>query len=287
MLLPPNGRDWIPTNGQMFFLQLFSTIMARVLVGPELCANMQWHQTIGSYMLAGHAASQNVRDTYPPWLRWTAKYLNKDVKAIYAIRKQGEALLQPVIEARVAELRGRTKGQEPVHQDAVAWLVASYLADGKPANAEQILQDVCFLVAASVHGITLNGLSILFDLMDRPDSMAEMRGEISKVYAEHGSWTRQALGSLRFMDSFMKESQRVNTFQYCKNGVSSHDENRAHKLTASPQIQCNAERLKTTLSRMVSILRRARPSSCTAGSWVGIQTSTQTHRRLSPTAFYA
>lgn len=119
-----------------------------------------------------------------------------------------------MIDTRIADDRDRADGQGPGFNDGVRWLIEAYRAENKPTKAEQIMQDEAFIVAASVESTAMTALSILFDLIDRPESLAEIRDEISQVYAEYGSWTRQALGALRIMDSFMKESQRLHTSQY-------------------------------------------------------------------------
>ena len=212
-LLPPS-QDWTPQNGQSLFWPLVSRIMARAFVGPELWNSDEWHWVVSSYFQAGLAASQRVRDQYHPWLRWSAKYFDKDVKAIYAARRKGQELLQPLIDGRIADALDRDTSREPGFNDGVQWLVDAYMAENKPVKAEQIMQDEAFLVAASLHGTTFTALSILFDLIDRPESLAEIRAEIPRVYAEYGSWTRQSLGALRVLDSFMKESQRLHNFQY-------------------------------------------------------------------------
>ncbi|KAH8196672.1 hypothetical protein TruAng_009169 [Truncatella angustata] len=212
-LIPPS-QDWTPFNGFALLLPLISRVMARVLLGPELWDNEEWHAVVTAYFQAGFAASARVRDTYHPLLRWTSRYLDKDVKAIYEARRKGEAIIKPVIEARIANTRNRAGGQETGYNDGVQWLVDSYLSENKRVSAGRIMQDEAFLVAASVHSIALTTLSILLDLVDHPETLAEVRDEISKVYAEYGSWTRQSLSALRLLDSFMKESQRLNNFQY-------------------------------------------------------------------------
>jgi cytochrome P450 len=214
-LLPPS-QDWTPHNGQTLLWPLVSRIMARAFVGPELWDSQEWHWVVATYFQAGLAASQRIRDRYRPWLRWSAKYFDKDVKAIRAARQKGQQLLRPLIDARVADALDRPRGREPAFNDAVQWLVDAYIAENKPVKADQVMQDEAFLVAASLHGTTFTALSVLFDLIDRPESLAEIRAEISHVYAEHGSWTRQSLGALRILDSFMKESQRLHNFQYSK-----------------------------------------------------------------------
>lgn len=46
--------------------------------------------------------------------------------------------------------------------------------------------------------------------MDHPDSLEEIRDEIEEVRKQYPSWTREALQKLWKMDSFMKESSRIN-----------------------------------------------------------------------------
>lgn len=213
MRVPPSP-NWIPLPVHPLLLQLIGAIIARIFVGPELWMNPEWHAVVLAYAQAGQAASQRVRDEYPPWLRWTAKYFDKDVKAIYAARRKGETLLQPVIDARIAEDRDGAEDQKPAVNDGIRWLIESYKAEHKPITAEGILQDEAFIIAASVESTAMTALSILFDLVDRAQSLADIREEIAQVYSQYGSWNRQALGALRIMDSFMKESQRLNTSQF-------------------------------------------------------------------------
>ncbi|RDW93031.1 cytochrome P450 [Aspergillus mulundensis] len=218
--LPRGVQDpeWTPVSAQALFWAPISAIMTLVLVGPELCASGEWNGLLAAYLQHGHATAKHVRETYRPWMRWTVKYLDKDVKAMAEFRKKGTALLRPVIEARI---RAARQGQRSPFQDATQWLVDSYLADGTAINAEQIMQDMSFLVAASWHGILMNRVSILFDLIERPESLDAIREEIARVQngplnqqTRGGLWSRQSLASLLVLDSFMKESQRLHTFQH-------------------------------------------------------------------------
>ncbi|KAL4903349.1 cytochrome P450 [Aspergillus multicolor] len=219
----PHGKqdsEWTPVPAQVLFWAPISRVMTLVLVGPELCTNEEWNNLLAAYLHHGHATAKHVRETYRPWMRWTAKYLDKDVKAMAEFRKKGTALLKPVIEARV-KATGQSGGQKGPFKDATQWLVDSYLADGhgKGVDAEQVMQDMSFLMAASLHGILMNGVSILFDLIERPEALEAIREEVGKVQSETvskqgGFWNRQTLGSLLVLDSFMKESQRLHTFQH-------------------------------------------------------------------------
>lgn len=50
----------------------------------------------------------------------------------------------------------------------------------------------------------------LYDLAIHPEYMKEMRDEIEAIIAEDG-WTKPAMQRMRKVDSFLKESQRLNS----------------------------------------------------------------------------
>ena len=65
------------------------------------------------------------------------------------------------------------------------------------------------IVFASIHSASAVALTVLFDMMEYPETLEAIRQEISMVRSANPAWTRQALGDLRLLDSFMRESTRV------------------------------------------------------------------------------
>ncbi|KAL4879214.1 cytochrome P450 [Aspergillus karnatakaensis] len=215
----PHSKDYTPQNIQMLFWAPISRIMTLVLVGPELKDNEDWNFLVGGYLLVGQMTAKRVRETYPSWLRWTAKYIDKYVYYIRYFRWKGERMLKPLIKDRVADYKKRAAGGgkgKPGFNDGIQWLVDSYLADGEKVKVGSVMQDMSFLMSASLHGILMNGVTILYDLVERPEALREIREEIARVEEANGEkgWNRQSLGSLLALDSFMKESQRLHTFQH-------------------------------------------------------------------------
>lgn len=51
----------------------------------------------------------------------------------------------------------------------------------------------------------------VFDLLARPEYIQPLRAEAQEALAEDGEWKLSTLARLRRMDSFLKESQRVNS----------------------------------------------------------------------------
>lgn len=114
-------------------------------------------------------------------------------------------LLAPVVKKRLAS--ADTESGDP---DAIQWSLAA--AGNRVKDIQELADGQLFLSIASTHTTTASTLSILYDLLDHPDAVKEIMEEIQPLQAElgNGPWTRQALSRLEKLDSFMKESQRMN-----------------------------------------------------------------------------
>jgi cytochrome P450 len=211
--LMPACKVWTPVVTYQFLLNVFSRITARSLVGPELCDSKEWQEIILGFTNSAFKASHGVRARYHPWTRWMAKYFDADVKDVYRYRKRAGNLLRPILEARKAEYKTRARGDKGKHEDGIQWILDAYHSTGSTLTPDKLAQDEFIITIASIHSSAATALSILYDLMDRPESLAEVQEEISNVLKQYGTWTRQSLAALRIMDSFMKESQRVHTLQ--------------------------------------------------------------------------
>jgi cytochrome P450 len=67
------------------------------------------------------------------------------------------------------------------------------------------------LSLASFLSIAATTLGIVYDLLNRPKSFKQIRGEMTRIHKEiDDKVTRQALGQLIILDNFIKESQRTN-----------------------------------------------------------------------------
>lgn len=212
--------DWTLINPRQLIAQSFARIATRVLVGPELCEG-RWLTLSRDYINSVIKAPGVVRHKYPHWLRWVAKYIEPSVHAVLKYRREGAELLRPVLEARIAEL-GNTAPQtgggkerhERQHEDAIQWLLEEFRARGKELTPDALAQNIYVIMTAAIDSTSSTALWMLFDLLDYPTAMADIRAEILRVSGGSAEfvWTRQALGELRVLDSFMRESLRVHSF---------------------------------------------------------------------------
>ena len=148
-------------------------------------------------------AGAEIREKYPPSLRWLAPYLLNGPKLSLANRKRAAEVLLPVYEKRMAG-----KGDGTGHGDGIEWLIAA--AGARKKTLQELADEQLFLSITSIHSTTASTLSILHDLADHRKFCDEILDEIQTVQKKHGpKWTKQSLAKLDKLDSFMKESQRV------------------------------------------------------------------------------
>lgn len=210
----PACPDWSSIVLYPKILELFSQMSARVMVGPELCD--AWPAISMRYITRVLAAQGAIRKRYWPSLYWTAYYLNPEVAEVNEARREAAELVRPVLEARQAAFASSGARAER-HDDFIQWVMDSYRAGGKAVTSDEVVQNIFIVMFASMHGTSFIALQALFSLVSTPGVLAEIREEIKRVSKDELKnsrvWTRHALGELRMMDSFMKETLRMKPFQ--------------------------------------------------------------------------
>ena len=106
----------------------------------------------------------------------------------------------------IANRRSSSEKEKPL--DILQWLLDG--AKGQDAEPEQIMLKCVFFLLASVHTTTMSTVHALFDLCSMPEQIGILRCEIEEALAIEKGWTMRTLHRLRKMDSFIKESQRMN-----------------------------------------------------------------------------
>lgn len=195
-------------------MKIFARASARVMVGAELAGD-KWHSISLQYISAIIAAQMAVRLRYRTVFYPFAKYLVPEIKRMAKLRREAADFVKPVIDARYAAMDGTQVENRP--EDAIQWLIDEHAAKGRTLSPDELVQSVFVVMVASIHSTAQIGLSILYDLLDHPSSLAEIRAEIAQVTSQRadlrsGIWTRQGLAELRVLDSFMRETLRVHSF---------------------------------------------------------------------------
>lgn len=176
------------------------------------------------YVAAALSAPSKVKTKYPRWLYWLSQYTNDGIKTMWKHRARARELLTPVLQSRIdsteeLKAKGAKKYKGPrKYEDGVQWLLDAHTAHGKTLTTDQLAQDLFVIMTASIHSTSGACLAMLLDMLEYPDTLSDIIQEILQVQSklQGGVWTRKALGDLRLLDSFMRESSRVHALTQCK-----------------------------------------------------------------------
>ncbi|KAF8806841.1 cytochrome P450 [Phlegmacium glaucopus] len=121
-----------------------------------------------------------------------------------------QRLLTPFIEARRQELAGKEEYAAATDQgtDVLTWLLTDPI--GKNSSNLDLTCRVLILNFASIHTTSMTTAQALYDLAAYPEYAEPLREEAARV-VERDGWTKAAISNMDKIDSFLKESMRVNT----------------------------------------------------------------------------
>ncbi|KAI1352954.1 cytochrome P450 [Xylaria sp. FL0043] len=202
------GDDWKTVAGGELTCNIVARTMSYVLVGPELCRNPEWHQIAIEATFAIVQASLGLRSKYTPNWRWLARWQNGTAQQLDEIRKKTTELIRPLYEERRQALKHK---ESQSFYDTIYWTMNKRKVD---KTLRGIVDQQLFLTLTSIHTTAGTLQSILFDWLDHPEYHDEITAEINDVLADvkasGGKWTLQRVAAMKKLDSFMKESTRVN-----------------------------------------------------------------------------
>lgn len=178
-------------------------ITSGVIVNNPVSRSQEWIDTIVGYPEYAAIQAMTLRRQAPYLRSLISPFLSstKRVKDCFATARR---LLVPIIATR-------RKGISTVKPlDLLQWL-----SEAEPlAPPEQIIGRVLFLALAAVHTSAFTIVHALYDLCSLPGLIEVLREEAREILEP--AWSLRALHQLRKMDSFLKESHRVNSPGVCE-----------------------------------------------------------------------
>ena len=184
-------------------LHTIAQITSGVIVNNPVSRSQEWIDTIVDYPEYAAIQAMTLR-RHAPYLRlFISPFLSstKKVKNCFVMARK---LLVPIIATR---RKGISK-DKPL--DLLQWL-----SEAEPlAPPEQLIGKVLFLALAAVHTSTFTTVHALYDLCSLPGLIEVLREEAREILEP--AWSLRALHQLRKMDSFLRESHRVNSPGVCK-----------------------------------------------------------------------
>lgn len=185
---------------------LITSSTSRVFVGPELCQNEEWLRTATGYTLDVHKASEELF-TYPAIVRPLVVLFLRSYRQLRGRFGVARRLLLPAF-------KERTSKNGIGNQDMLQWLVDA--AQGRDSEPDRLVKRMLFLNMAAIHTTATTATNMLLDPCARPEYIDILRQEMTTAIQEDGGIKPSTLPKLKKLDSFMRESRRLNTLGFCE-----------------------------------------------------------------------
>ncbi|KAG6354189.1 hypothetical protein INS49_004793 [Diaporthe citri] len=196
----PQTREWELRTLSEVVMEPIAQASARVFVRPKLCRDEAWMSIMRNFTHMAAASLQAVKK-WPALLHpWVAPFMPalKTAKRTWA---EGRRVLR---EATETEALDDSKGD----------YINEWVAQRHPEWAADLVQQVDFtftLSMAALHTSEMTTTHLLLDLASHPGIVEELGAEMVTALAETGGEMNNSyIHKLQKLDSFMKESQRLN-----------------------------------------------------------------------------
>jgi cytochrome P450 len=199
--------DWHTQSVSASMSGLIGQVVARVIVGPELCRNKEYHAITLDYGMSRGRALVAIH----AWPRALHPLIHWFLPACRNVRTQiqrAEKLITPVLERnrreRARQSETRSDPQQPF--STLAWSDEYTRGQGRSFNAT--LAQMRF-TASSIHNTSDLLGKIILRICQRPDLIEPLRREIVAAFDGGSGAQHHSLGKLKLMESVMKETQRL------------------------------------------------------------------------------
>ncbi|CAO1598740.1 hypothetical protein XANCAGTX0491_002500 [Xanthoria calcicola] len=205
----PACEEWTPVTVHPTFLQIVGRTSARIFVGKELGRNALWLETSIDFARCIFLGS-GILKVVPAVVRPVVALFSPYMWRIRRHHRNARKLLIPEILRRREQAAATADWKAKKPNDMIQWL--QDLSEGADATPERIVDRQLGMSFAAIHTTTNHLTNVIYDLAARWDEYGlELRAEVEEVLAEtDGQWKKTTLTKLSKMDSFMKESQRLN-----------------------------------------------------------------------------
>ncbi|RHZ56963.1 hypothetical protein CDV55_102522 [Aspergillus turcosus] len=204
--LPQKSDEW----QSLVFAQEIPHIVARlsslVFLGEKICRDKEWLNVSVNYTIDAFVGVRDLRQ-WPtvtrPLVHWFLPSTRRLRKHIRVAKK----IVQNEIEKRELIRQGKLPEEDPPrsHADALDWF--REVAAGRPFDETR---SQIGLSLAAIHTTSNLLTNVMYDLIAYQEYIQPLRDEIIAVVEEDGCLKKTSLTKLKLMDSFMKESQRMN-----------------------------------------------------------------------------
>ncbi|THV05793.1 cytochrome P450 [Dendrothele bispora CBS 962.96] len=202
-------EDEVPVKNGVYVhvLPIVMRIVARttnrLFVGLPLCRVPEWRDININFTIKVFMSAQFI-NLFPAFLK---PIVGRLFSPLHSTAKVAKKHLEPLVKERLAkEKEYGSKDWPDKPNDLISWLLE--LAGPEQRNAYDLTLRILSVNVAAIHTTSMAFTIALYYLAARPEIVEELRKEVGECIEELG-WTKAAMGKMRKLDSFLKETQRV------------------------------------------------------------------------------
>ncbi|KAF8844237.1 cytochrome P450 [Paxillus ammoniavirescens] len=195
------GNEWKSVPAFQTIRQVVCRTSNRIFVGLPLCRNPDWIDITMQFTLEV-AKGSLIIGLFPKILApLVARLMTSDPRST----RRGMKYLGPIIEER---RKHREHGEAWVDKpnDFLSWLM------DHPQSLDNSVRELTLRILsvnfAAIHTASNSFTQALYNLAANPQYIQPLREEVESIVETDG-WSKEALAKMRKVDSFLKESQRV------------------------------------------------------------------------------
>ncbi|KAJ7585059.1 cytochrome P450 [Mycena floridula] len=198
-----NRDGWFSIDVMETFSRIISRASNRVFVGLPLCRNDEYCRLVSGFTSSVLSAGPPLRFLVPGMLR---PLLGSVFRAIHGHHRRMLKLLRPLLTERM-----RIKGNKELPNDMLTWLIEAAPSAQKdsPESLAMRMLNVNFV---ALHTTTKTFTHTVYNLAANPSYIPILRKE-AELYlgtSDPRLWSKEALARCVKMDSFLKETLRLN-----------------------------------------------------------------------------
>lgn len=205
-----------PTEISVFptLQRIVTYVSGRAFVGPELNRNEEWLETTRKFTEDVFQGGWKL-EQWSHALRPLVHRFIPEIRRVWKHQAAAQRILVPIMEQRRAEELARPDYKKP--NDMISWLMDNAAKESNPPSFQEIAKLHLLTSMAAIHTTTNACTHAIYDIASRQEYLQPLRDELQECKGEVGSsHNKQSISRLKKLDSFIKESQRLNPAGICE-----------------------------------------------------------------------
>ncbi|MCJ1401073.1 hypothetical protein MMC11_004285 [Xylographa trunciseda] len=199
-----NCIDWTPIPFFPTIISLVSLHLGRSFVSLPLSRDKDWINLALDYAIQTVTVASKMSSCH--WLLRPIKaYMLPDIPYMKSQFTKAKKLLEPILRKRLEDALD-PNFEKP--NDLMQWIIDSSAEYRDDLDMHTRVQMEA--VQAATFNVAFQVVHFFYDLMSHPEYVAPLREEMERTIAQGETIMQQSISRLTKLDSFLKESQRLN-----------------------------------------------------------------------------